>query len=157
MIVGLGVDLIEIDRVKRAYLRHGQRFINRLFTPGEAQYCLHKKDPHPSLAGRFAAKEAVIKAFGHGFGGRWKWTQIEVVRQPSGKPTLKLTGIMEELRSERQIDRVHLTIAHSKRDATATVIFESSKTDQKKIKADRQDAKTPRKAQSSNRKPQRKR
>ena len=126
MIVGLGVDLIEIERVKQAHLRHGQRFLDRLFTAGEARYCLRKKDPYPSLAGRFAAKEAVIKAFGHGFGGRWKWIHIEVVREMSGKPTLKLSGIMEKLRVERGIDRVHLTIAHSKRDATATVVFESS-------------------------------
>lgn len=125
MIVGLGVDLIEIERVKRAHLKHGQRFIDRLFTPAEAKYCLKKKDPYPSLAGRFAAKEAVIKAFSHGFGGRWKWTHIEVARQLSGKPTLKLTGIMEKLRTEREINHMHLTIAHSKRDATATVIFES--------------------------------
>ncbi len=132
MIVGLGVDLIEIERVKQAHLKHGQRFIERLFTRGESEYCLRKSDPYPSLAGRFAAKEAVIKAFSHGFGGRWKWTQIEVVREISGKPTLKLTGIMEKLRSQRKIDRMHLTIAHSKRDATATVIFESSQIRKKK-------------------------
>ena len=126
MIVGTGVDLIEIDRVKLAHQKHGERFIERLFTKAEAAYCLRKKDPYPSLAGRFAAKEAVIKAFSHGFGGRWKWTQIEVVRSMSGKPDLKFTGIMEQLRLERGIDRVHLTIAHSKRDATANVIFEST-------------------------------
>jgi holo-[acyl-carrier protein] synthase len=126
MIVGTGVDLIEIDRVKLAHQKHGERFIERLYTKAEAAYCLRKKDPYPSLAGRFAAKEAVIKAFSHGFGGRWKWTQIEVVRSLSGKPDLKFTGIMEQLRVERGIDRVHLSIAHSKRDATANVIFEST-------------------------------
>jgi len=126
MIVGLGVDLIEIERVKNAHLKHGERFIKRLFTPGEAAYCLKKSDPYPSLAGRFAVKEAVIKAFGHGFGGRWKWIHIEVVREPSGKPALKLSGVMEQLRLERKIDRVHVTIAHSKRDATATVLFETT-------------------------------
>ena len=126
MIVGTGVDLIEIERVKQAHEKHGKRFIERLFTPAEAAYCLKKSDPYPSLAGRFAAKEAVIKAFSHGFGGRWKWTQIEVVREMSGKPGLKFTGIMEQLRVERRIDRVHLTIAHSKRDATASVLFEST-------------------------------
>ena len=125
MIVGLGVDLIEIERVKAAHLKHGQRFIDRLFTPAEAQYCLRKSDPYPSLAGRFAAKEAVIKAMSHGFGGRWKWPHIEVVKELSGKPTLKLHGVMEKLRVKRKINKVHLTIAHSKRDATATVIFES--------------------------------
>jgi len=126
MIVGLGVDLIEIERVKQAHEKHGQRFIERLFTLAEAKYCLKKKDPYPSLAGRFAAKEAVIKAFSYGFGGRWKWTQIEVVRELSGKPSLKLTGILEKLRAQRKINNMLLTIAHSKRDATATVIFESS-------------------------------
>ena len=126
MIVGLGIDLIEIERVKKAHLKHGRRFIERLFTPAEAKYCLKKKDPYPSLAGRFAAKEAVIKAFSYGFGGRWKWTQIEVVRESSGKPFLRFTGIMEKLRVQRKIKLVHLTIAHSKRDATATVIFETS-------------------------------
>lgn len=126
MIVGTGVDLIEIERVRAAHEKHGKRFIERLFTQAEAAYCLKKKDPYPSLAGRFAAKEAVIKAFSHGFGGRWKWTQIEVVREMSGKPSLKFTGILEKLRVERGIDRVHLSIAHSKRDATANVIFEST-------------------------------
>ncbi len=127
MIVGLGVDLIEIERVKQAHEKYGRRFIERLFTPAEAHYCLKKKDPYPSLAGRFAAKEAVIKAFSYGFGGRWKWTQIEVIREWSGKPGLKLTGIMEKLRKQRKIGNILLTIAHSKRDATATVIFESTK------------------------------
>lgn len=126
MIVGIGVDLIEIERVKAAHKKHGQRFIDRLFTPAEAKYCLRKKDPYPSLAGRFAAKEAVIKAFSHGFGGRWKWTHIEVVRELSGKPTIKLSGIMEKLRTARKIKAIHLTIAHSKRDATATVILEAA-------------------------------
>jgi holo-[acyl-carrier protein] synthase len=126
MIVGLGVDLIEIERVKQAHLKHGKRFIDRLFTPAEAKYCLKKKDPYPSLAGRFAAKEAVIKAFSYGFGGRWKWTHIEVTRELSGKPSLRFSGILEKIRVQRKIKKVHLTIAHSKRDATATVIFESS-------------------------------
>jgi len=124
MILGTGVDLIEIERVKQAHLKHGSRFIKRLFTPAESQYCLRKKDPYPSLAGRFAAKEAVIKAFGHGFGGRWKWTHIEVVRELSGKPKIQLAGILEKLRVQRKIRRIHLSIAHSKRDAVATVLFE---------------------------------
>lgn len=126
MIVGMGVDLIEIERVKQAHLKHGRRFIERLYTPAEARYCLKKKDPYPSLAGRFAAKEAVIKAFSHGFGGRWKWIHIEVTRELSGKPALKLTGILEKLRVKRKIKNLHLTIAHSKRDATAVVILETS-------------------------------
>lgn len=125
MIVGTGVDLIEIERVKQSHKKFGRRFINRLFTPAEAEYCLKKNDPYPSLAGRFAAKEAVIKAFSHGFGGRWKWRHIEVVREKSGKPTIRLKGVLEKLRVERKIVQIHLSIAHSKRDATATVILET--------------------------------
>ena len=125
MIVGMGVDLIEIDRVKRAHGKHGRRFIDRLYTSAESEYCLRKNDPYPSLAGRFAAKEAVIKAFSHGFGGRWKWRHIEVVREASGKPGIKLEGVLDKLRLERKIDNIQLTIAHSKRDATAVVILEA--------------------------------
>ncbi len=125
MIVGTGVDLIEIERVEQAHVRFGRRFIDRLYTPAESEYCLKKKDPYPSLAGRFAAKEAVIKAFSQGFGGRWKWRHIEVVREKSGKPTLRLNGILEKLRLDRKISVIHLSIAHSKRDATATVILET--------------------------------
>jgi holo-[acyl-carrier protein] synthase len=125
MIVGTGVDLIEIERVKQSHKKHGRRFINRFFTPSEAGYCLKKNDPYPSLAGRFAAKEAVIKAFGHGFEGRWKWRHIEVAREKNGKPSIHLNGILEKLRIERKIVQIHLSIAHSKRDATATVILET--------------------------------
>jgi holo-[acyl-carrier protein] synthase len=125
MIVGMGIDLIEIERVQKAHRRYGRRFIDRLFTHEEASYCLRKKNPYESLAGRFAAKEAVIKAFSRGFGGRWKWKHIEVVRESSGKPTIRLEGILEELRLQRKIERIHLSIAHSKRDATAIVVCET--------------------------------
>jgi len=117
--------LIEIDRVKRAHEKHGKRFIDRLYTPSEAEYCLRKSDPYPSLAGRFAAKEAVIKAFSRGFGSRWQWRHIEVVREDSGKPGIKVHGILEKLRWERKVSDIHLTIAHSKRDATAVVVLEA--------------------------------
>jgi len=124
MILGLGVDLIEIDRVKRAHEKRGQRFLSRLFTSAEAKYCLAKSDPYPSLAGRFAAKEAVIKAFSKGFGSRWQWRHIEVVKEPSGKPGIQVSGVLETLRKERNITAIHLSIAHSKRDATAVVVLE---------------------------------
>ena len=124
MIAGMGVDLIEIDRLKQAHLKQGSRFILRLFTAAEAEYCLKKKDPYPSLAGRFAAKEAVIKAFGHGFDGRLKWTHIEIARESSGKPIVRLKDSMEKLRKQRKIKQIHLSIAHNRKDATAVVILE---------------------------------
>jgi holo-[acyl-carrier protein] synthase len=124
VIIGIGVDLIEIDRVKQAHKKQGSRFIQRLFTHSEAKYCLKKKDPYPSLAGRFAAKEAIIKAFSHGFGSSWKWTDIEVTRAANGRPSVRLRASVEKLRKQRKIKHIHLSIAHSKRDATAIVILE---------------------------------
>jgi holo-[acyl-carrier protein] synthase len=125
MIVGTGVDIIEIERVRKAHLRFKDRFLKRLFTSEEAAYSLRKSDPYPSLAGRFAAKEAAIKAFSRGFGGRWKWTLLEVVREPWGKPTMRFHGIFAKLAQERGIARVHLALSHSKRDAVATLTLES--------------------------------
>lgn len=126
MIVGTGVDIIEIERVKKAHRRFKDRFLKRIFTSAETAYCLRKSDPYPSLAGRFAAKEAAIKAFSRGFGGRWKWTALEVVRESWGKPTLRFHGIFEKLAKERKVTNVQLAISHSKRDAVATVILETA-------------------------------
>jgi len=127
MILGTGVDIIEIERVKRAHARFKDRFIRRIFTADEAAYCLRKSDPYPSLAGRFAAKEAAIKAFSRGFGGRWKWTLLEVVREPWGKPTMRFHGVFEALAAERGIQGVHLALSHSKRDAVATLTLEGGR------------------------------
>lgn len=125
MIVGTGVDIIEIGRVKRAHERFKDRFLRRLFTEEEARYCLRKSDPYPSLAARFAAKEAAIKAFSRGFGGRWKWTLLEVVREPWGKPAMRFHGVFRKLADERGIVRAHLALSHSKRDAVATLTLEA--------------------------------
>lgn len=126
MIVGTGVDIIEIERVKKAHRRFKDRFLRRIFTVAETSYCMKKSDPYPSLAGRFAAKEAAIKAFSRGFGGRWKWTALEVVRETWGKPTLRFHGIFKKLAGERKVTNVQLAISHSKRDAVATVILEAN-------------------------------
>ena len=125
MIVGTGVDIIEIERVKKAHLRFKDRFLSRLFTPAESAYCLRKSDPYPSLAGRFAAKEAAIKAFSRGFGGRWKWTLLEVAREPWGLPTMRFHGVFMDLVRERGVSNVKLAISHSKRDAIATLVLEA--------------------------------
>ena len=124
MIVGLGVDLIEIERVKKAHLKHGQRFIDRLFTPAEAEYCLRKKDPYPSLAGRFAAKEAAMKALGTGWRRGVRWVDFEVVRESGGRPTIRLDGEARKIAEELQVKRIALSITHTEAQALAQVIFE---------------------------------
>jgi holo-[acyl-carrier protein] synthase len=125
MIVGTGVDIVEIDRVRKAHRKHGVRFLERFFTDEEIRYCLKKKDPYPSMAGRFAAKEAVLKAFGGDSSGRGQWNLIEVTRASSGKPGIRLRGIFEKTRRKKKITLVHLSISHGKRDAVAWVVFES--------------------------------
>ena len=88
--VGLGTDIIEIDRIRRAVEKFGQRFLDRIFTKQEIDYCLNKRDPFPSLAVRFAAKEAVSKALHTGINGKLAWTDIEVVTNVNGAPNIVL-------------------------------------------------------------------
>src|SRR5258708_30268406 len=92
MIVGLGVDLTEVDRIEAAIERRGRPFLDRLFTPSEIAYCETHRHRAERFAGRFAAKEAAMKALGTGWSRGVRWVDIEVVREPGGKPTLKLSG-----------------------------------------------------------------
>src|ERR1017187_9416480 len=92
MIVGTGIDLVEIDRIHRSIERYGPRFLNRVFTPAEQAYCLRKRKSAESFAARFAAKEAGAKALGTGISFGVSWLEIEVVREPSGRPTLQFHG-----------------------------------------------------------------
>lgn len=124
MILGLGLDSIEIKRVRAAYERFGGRFLDRLFTDVEKTYCLRHNDPVPSLAARFAAKEAAVKAFAEGFGGRWCWRDMEVAREKSGRPKLVLNGIFRELADRRGVRRIHLTLSHDRDKALAIVVLE---------------------------------
>ena len=123
MIVGTGVDLIEVERIERALNRHGSRFLDRLFTPAEIEYCetggAHKCH---RLAARFAAKEAALKALGTGLRAGVNWTDIEVVRDPLGKPSLRLYGKAAGLAAEQGITQVHISLSHAKEYALAQVV-----------------------------------
>jgi len=88
---GIGIDLVEIGRLERAWRRHGSRFLRRVYTAAEERYCLGKRRPAASLAARFAAKEAVLKALGLGLGGA-RWQDIEILPDPAGRPSLRLQG-----------------------------------------------------------------
>lgn len=125
MIVGLGLDIAEIDRIEAAIARHGAAFIERLFTPGEVAYCERYKNKFERFAGRFAAKEAAMKALGTGWSGGVRWRDIEVVREASGKPTLQLAGVARQIADRLGVKTIALTIAHSGNLALAEVIFES--------------------------------
>ncbi|MCH9609558.1 MAG: Holo-[acyl-carrier-protein] synthase [Chlamydiales bacterium] len=115
--MNIGTDIIEIERIRAAYAKHGSSFLNRLFTPSEQKYCAQYRDMPPRLAGRFAAKEAVVKALGV---GECQWTEIEVLNDSKGKPEVTLTGKLKEQFTKYQIS---ISISHCKEYATATAIM----------------------------------
>lgn len=125
MIVGIGVDIVETQRIEGAIERHGHRFTKRLFTPAEIEYCEGFKNKSERYAARFAAKEAAFKALGTGWREGVRWLDVEVTHLASGKPELRLTGRAGELASGLRVARSFITISHSDRYAVAEVIFES--------------------------------
>lgn len=125
MIVGLGLDIAEIDRIQGAIERHGDLFLKRVFTAAEIEYCERHRTPYERYAGRFAAKEAAMKALGTGWRRGVRWLDIEVMRQPSGKPTLELRGQAGEWAARLDVKTISLTITHSGNIALAQVIFEN--------------------------------
>jgi len=125
MIVGLGVDITEVDRMEAAITRRGRPFLTRLFTPSEIAYCERHRHSAERFAGRFAAKEAAMKALGTGWARGVRWIDIEVVREPSGKPTLKLAGAAQAIAASLGVKHIAVTITHDGNTALAQVIFES--------------------------------
>ena len=124
MIVGLGLDIAEIDRIEAALTRRGTAILQRLYTPAEISYCESHKNKFERYAGRFAAKEAAMKALGTGWRRGVRWRDIEVVREPSGKPTLHLVGAALAIADGLGVKNISLTITHSGNLALAEVIFE---------------------------------
>jgi holo-[acyl-carrier protein] synthase len=125
MIVGLGMDITEVDRMEAAIERRGLAFLQRIFTPSEIAYCQRHRKHAERFAGRFAVKEAAMKALGTGWAQGVRWVDIEVVREPSGKPTLKLSGTTLEIANRLGVKNIAVTITHDGNTALAQVIFES--------------------------------
>ena len=124
MIVGTGVDLAEVPRIRASIERFGARFIERIYTPAEIAYVERKANRYERYAARFAAKEAAFKALGTGWREGIRWLDVEVVHQPSGKPELVLTGRAHEVARELGVTRMSVSISHSDRYVVAFVIFE---------------------------------
>jgi len=124
-VVALGIDLARIERMEGALARRGQRFKDRVFTPGEQRYCDVRKAAGASYAGRFAVKEAVMKMLGTGWARGVRWVDIEVVREPGQAPTVALHGRTGEIAHERGIARVHISITHDAGIAAAVAIGET--------------------------------
>ena len=125
MIVGTGIDIAEVPRIREAIERHGQRFLNRIFTEGEIQYCESKANRVERYAARFAAKEAGMKEIGTGWNHGVRWRDIEVARKPGGRPTLLLHGKAAEFASKLGATNIALSITHTAEQAMAQVILES--------------------------------
>lgn len=125
MIVGTGIDIAEVPRIRQVIERHGERFIKRIFTEGEIQYCESKANRVERYAARFAAKEAGMKAIGTGWNHGVRWRDIEVARKPGGRPTLILHGKAAEFAAKLGTTNIALSLTHTAEQAMAQVILES--------------------------------
>jgi holo-[acyl-carrier protein] synthase len=124
-IVGHGIDIVETERIRRMAQDHGQRFLDRCFTPAEQAYCQrNERRCHEHLAGRFAAKEAILKVLGTGWSGGIAWTDIEILPHRSGQPLVTLTGETATVANRLGITRWHISISHIETHATASAIGE---------------------------------
>jgi holo-[acyl-carrier protein] synthase len=122
-ILGHGIDIVETSRIRRLVEQHGQHFLDRCFTRDEQAYCaLNEKRYYEHLAGRFAAKEAVLKVLGTGWRGGIAWTDVEVIRESSGQPKIALTGECQRIANDLGISNWHVSISHIETHATASAI-----------------------------------
>jgi holo-[acyl-carrier protein] synthase len=123
-VVGIGVDLVECARIQHSLDRFGEKFLKRVFTEGEIEYSMSMKFPARHLAARFAAKEAVSKAFGTGIGKSIGWREIDVHKKPSGEPFLVFHGGADALAKQRNVKNALITLSHSDQHAVATIVLE---------------------------------
>lgn len=122
-VVGVGVDLTEVARIRSAHARHGAAFLDKVFTPEEQALCLAKADPIPSLAARFAAKEAASKAFGTGFGAELALTSVGILHGPEGEPVVELDERARALLARRGATRVLVSLTHTDELAQAFAVL----------------------------------
>ncbi len=125
MILGIGTDLAEVDRIRESIARFGDRFLNRIYTAGERAYAASKANPVERLAARFAAKEAGMKAIGTGWSQGVTWQDFAVVNEESGRPTLALHGAAKRKADAMGVQRISLSLTHTSAMALAVVILES--------------------------------
>jgi len=123
-VIGIGVDLVECDRIQHSVDRFGEKFLRRVFTEGEIEYSMSMKFPARHLAARFAAKEAVSKAFGTGIGKAMGWRNIDIRKKKSGEPFLVFSGPAQELATKRGVISALITLSHTDRHAMACVVLE---------------------------------
>lgn len=121
-LVAHGIDLIECERIAHILRDHPDRFLDRILTPAERAYCERMKDPVPHIAGRFAAKEAILKVLGTGWRGPISWTDIEVLNDQAGQPHVTLSGPTADIAAKRGIIKVLISITHTANYGAASAI-----------------------------------
>ena len=121
-IVAHGIDLVDCPRIEEMVKQHGERFVNRIFTAAEQAYAEANKDRIEKLAGRFAAKEAILKLMGTGWRGKIAWTDIEVVNNPAGQPEVTLDGEVKKLAEKLGIKHISVSITHTANFAIASAV-----------------------------------
>ena len=124
MILGTGIDLAEVDRIRKSIERFGDRFLKRVYTPGEIAYVERKANKYERYAARFAAKEAGMKALGTGWRNGITWQDFEVTNLPSGRPTLRLHGAARVIAHQIGVTKISLSLTHTAENGMAFVIFE---------------------------------
>jgi holo-[acyl-carrier protein] synthase len=124
MIYGIGVDLVEVGRIEKVIHKWGDRFVNRVFTPDELEFCSHRASPPHAFALRFAAKEAFSKALGLGMRKGLKWREIEVFNEPGGKPGVRLHGKSYQICRRGDITGIHLSLSDEGKYGVAMVVLE---------------------------------
>lgn len=125
MIYGIGIDLVEVKRVAQNLDRFGERFVRRVFTPPERDYCSRNPACAPHYAARFAAKEALLKAMGTGHSRGISWQDVSVEKDQDGKPQISLKGVAASLAQSFGIVRVHVSLSHTAEHAIAYVVLET--------------------------------
>jgi holo-[acyl-carrier protein] synthase len=127
MIIGIGSDLAQVDRIRKSIAQYGDRFLNRVFTERERTYASSKANSAERFAARFAAKEAGMKAIGTGWRSGVTWKDFEVVNQRSGQPTLRLSGVALQIAARLGVKRISISLTHTPETAFAVVILENGK------------------------------
>ena len=123
-IIGIGIDLVDCARIENSIDRFGDRFLHRVFTEGEIAYSQSMKFPARHLAARFAAKEALSKAFGTGIGKSMGWRDLDVRKKESGEPYVVLSGRAEKMAKERGVEKISISLSHTDQSGMATIILE---------------------------------
>jgi len=126
MIKGLGIDMVEIERIERILKKNPRGFLKRILTEQEREYCLKFRNPAPEVAARFAAKEAFTKAIGTGITRGVSWKHIEVVKERGAPPRIRVQGKAREIANSLEVNNIHLSLTHTARYAAAVVTIEKS-------------------------------